>query len=664
MEQVLQPGDYLDHFQIKKVLHYGAMAQIYRAFDKIAGEDVALKVPFGDILNNRVLYYHFQNETRITRHLDHPNIVRFVDGDLSRQYSVMEYIPGRDLRTLFSREKKYPFEKVRPLIVQIARGLAYLHDMDVIHLDIKPENIMVTGDDAVKIIDFGLARKKGVKDLLAEDFLTPQGTPYYIAPEQIGRNRNEKRSDLYSMGMILYEALTGKLPFTRSNRLSRVKERLKYDPVPPRFYNPGISPQVQEIILKALEKNPEDRYSTVSAMKADLEDYESVAVTAKGLATEKPSHWQAFFKKTFGPGQIRDVQENGEGKQSQKSIPHILGAIVDHQVSDWVVDKVKYHALLSQTADVTLLTVIDPSLDSEFTQSRMAVAGDHFRKRINRYVALLQDFGIDPMVRIQRGDVVDRIVQLSQTLGVDLIIMGHTRKKGLKKMFGGSTLGKVLEKTPCNVVVADSERSIREYPIPFNTAKDEISGEKIVEIDLFLIDTWVRHINWLSDLTVSLIQSRDVAAFLDDRHCAFGKWIESLKKDGACSEILDLIHEPHKLFHQMALKMTDAAMAGDLEEMKRIYLGQALPQSSKIRKSLQQVSSFFREQAAFKAAGIPTFFQLTARPEEKTEKSEGDAVSKADKIRAYFSKHPDASPDICVSNIENNKKNERDTSRK
>lgn len=461
MEKTFQPGDYLDNFQIKAVLHSGAMAQIYKALDMLSGETVALKVPFGDILNNRILYYHFQNEERISPFLNHANIVRFMVGDRSRQYGIMEYIPGQDLRTLFAAKTKLPLEPALGLAIQIAEGLRYLHSQDIIHLDIKPENIMITPDNAVKILDFGLACKKSLGDLLTEDFISPHGTPYYISPEQIEGQRNDNRSDLYSLSMILYEALTGKLPFARANRLSRVRDRLKMDPVPPRHYDDRIPPSIQEIILKALARDPEDRYSSAEAMKADLLAYEKVPVTEKGMNTDKPSRWRSRFKRTFSSSKALSGHPDGD-PSAKKRFPHILGTIVDHETSDLVIEKVKRQALVSG-ADVTLLTVVDEQTDSDFTKYQTAVDGERFRKRIDRYVKLLRRYDIDPVVRILEGDVAEVVAQLAQKLQADFIVLGPPRKKGLKKMFGGSTIDRLIRKAPCHVVVAETEATEAGY---------------------------------------------------------------------------------------------------------------------------------------------------------------------------------------------------------
>ena len=291
----LQPGNTLDTFTIEKELHRSAMAKLFLATDILTDETVVLKVPFGDILNNPIQFYHYQNEERIGRTLSHPNIVRFFSRNRSRQYIVMEHVPGKDLRSMVGKGKKNEFSRAGPLIQQIADALSYLHGRGIIHLDLKPENIMITVDSQVKLLDFGFATKEGLPDLLTEDFFLPHGTPDYIAPEQIVGHRREIRSDIYSLGILLYEMLIGRLPYSSSTRLSKTRRRLKFDAVPPRHYDQTIPPQIQQIILKCLERQPENRYNSAMALAEDLQNYQNLPITNRGLNRKKPSFFFAFF---------------------------------------------------------------------------------------------------------------------------------------------------------------------------------------------------------------------------------------------------------------------------------------------------------------------------------------------------------------------------------
>ncbi len=633
----LAPGDFIDHFKIDQVLHSGAMGQVYRAVDMLSDQTVSIKRSFGDILTHPLLYYHFQNEERIGKRLDHPRIVSFLDQVRSGQYLVLEYIPGKDLRGVFSVNRKLSLETARRFVLQIAEGLDYMHGRDVIHLDIKPENIMVTPDDELKIIDFGLARIKNATDLLAEDFMEPQGTPFYIAPEQLLGCRDDLRSDIYSLGMVFYEMLTGQLPFKRSTRLAKVRARLKFDPVPPRYYDPALAPQIQEIILKSLAKDPAKRYQTVTDLIEDLTDYTKVALSKRSWEHRKYPRWQNVFTK------VSVSQDTGEMRADSQPIPQILGAIINHESADPVVETVKRQAIL-RGCDVTLLTVIDEDPDLDMTTYQAKVDGERFRLRIDGYIRRLRNYNLDPVVRIKKGVAADEIVRLAKTIRADLIVLGTPRKKWLKKLFGGSTIDKVIKKAPCNVVVAESPAAA----IPFFADISEMTSDQIFDIDLFLLDSWVYHLNWLSDLTYSLLRYPHRHLDLNEHHCLLGKWIDQLADNDRWKFVLTSIIKPHKIFHEVSHHMVESARSGNINEMKRIYFNQALPLSTSIRQGLQTVSTALREQVAYQEAGVSSFVEPGAEASEKRIPPSGRTKEKIKRIKDYFWRYPDGSPETCL----------------
>jgi serine/threonine-protein kinase len=190
----------------------------------------------------------------------------------------MEWVDGRLLRQLMNEQRKFSTERALNIALQIASALEYIHSHGVVHRDLKPENVMIDPTDHIKLIDFGIAANVGSKRLTFAKFTQTMGTPDYISPEQVKGKRGDARSDIYALGVMLYEMLTGKVPFTGSNAFTIMNDRLLNNPVPPREIDPAISPQLQEIIYRAIERDPAKRYQSAREFVRDLQHPEQVGV--------------------------------------------------------------------------------------------------------------------------------------------------------------------------------------------------------------------------------------------------------------------------------------------------------------------------------------------------------------------------------------------------
>ncbi len=272
-------GDQLDHYRIDGLVARSGMASIFRATDSRDGKSVAIKVPHAEMEADPILFDRFNREEEIGKKLDHPGVVRvFGDDDRSRRYMVLEWVDGRLLRQVLNEQKKLSPERAIRITLSLCNALDYIHSQGVVHRDLKPENIMVGPDDQVKLIDFGIAANAGSRRLTFAKLTEAMGTPDYISPEQVKGKRGDARSDVYSLGVMFYEMLTGKVPFTGPNPFVIMNERLLNNPIPPREVNPEITPQLQEIIYRALERDPNKRYPNAHEFALDLEHPEKVGV--------------------------------------------------------------------------------------------------------------------------------------------------------------------------------------------------------------------------------------------------------------------------------------------------------------------------------------------------------------------------------------------------
>jgi eukaryotic-like serine/threonine-protein kinase len=275
----LHPGDLLDHYRIENLVARSGMASIFRAEDVENNRIVAIKVPHPEMEADPLLFDRFKREQEIGEKLDHPGVMKvFKDAKRSRIYMVMEWVDGQLLRNVLSSERKLSPARAARITARICDALDYIHSHGVVHRDMKPENIMISPNDEIKLIDFGIAANEGSRRLTFANLSNVMGTPDYISPEQVKGKRGDARSDIYAMGVMLYEMLTGRVPFTGNNAFLIMNDRLLNSPEPPRVIDPSITPAMQEIIYRALEREPKNRYASAREFAHDLEHPEEVGV--------------------------------------------------------------------------------------------------------------------------------------------------------------------------------------------------------------------------------------------------------------------------------------------------------------------------------------------------------------------------------------------------
>lgn len=297
----MEAGDTLDHYRLQATVARSGMSTLYRAIDLNSGRQVALKVPHAEMESDPILLERFKREQEIGQELDHPGVVKTYNSEQrSRPYMVIEWVEGRLLRAILNEEGldnkgRLPIDRAVKITLGICDALDYMHKHGVVHRDLKPENVMVDGEDHIKLIDFGIAMKEDARRLTFAGPSPMLGTPDYISPEQVKGQRGDQRSDIYALGAMLYEMVTGEPPFSGPNPLAVMNERVLTDPKPARKLNAEISPQLQEILQRALERDPRHRYPTALEMAWELEHQDLVGV-------EEGARRPALHKRIFPGG--------------------------------------------------------------------------------------------------------------------------------------------------------------------------------------------------------------------------------------------------------------------------------------------------------------------------------------------------------------------------
>ena len=267
-------GKRLDgRYEIHELIGVGGMAYVYKAYDRVEGRWVAIKILKEEFSNNSDFLRRFRNESKAIAVLNHPNIVKVYDvsfGD-QIQYIVMEFIDGITLKEYIEQEGTIRWQEAVHFTTQILMALECAHEKGIIHRDIKPQNIMLLQDGSIKVADFGIARFLQSETQTMTDKAI--GSVHYIAPEQASGDYITDKADIYSVGVMLYEMLTGKLPFVADNAVSVALMQLQAKPVMPRELNPSIPRGLEQITLRAMEKNPVDRFQSAGEMLDDLDEF-------------------------------------------------------------------------------------------------------------------------------------------------------------------------------------------------------------------------------------------------------------------------------------------------------------------------------------------------------------------------------------------------------
>lgn len=277
-------GDLLDHYRLEALVAKGGMASVFRATDTNTGRVVAVKIPHQWKLCDPYVLDRFRYETEIGKKFDHPGLVKVLsNGDASDRYAVMEWVEGQLLREIMEEQEMLPVERAVRIALAICDALAHIHGHGVVHGDLKPDNVMVVAGATIKLIDFGIARDIRVNVWKRERLGEAVGTPDYVSPEQITGKRTDARSDVYSLGIMLFEMLTGEVPFSGLDPFTAMNLRLLVDPPPACEINPEISPRLNAIVQRALARNRANRYASAREFASDLSEFLAQEFAAQPL---------------------------------------------------------------------------------------------------------------------------------------------------------------------------------------------------------------------------------------------------------------------------------------------------------------------------------------------------------------------------------------------
>lgn len=284
----LETGSRLDEFEIVGRIGSGAFSEVYRARDR-AGRDVVLKCPHEVILGDTATFDRFRREMRIADRLHHPGIQRSLDphADRSRPYMVMEYVEGRSLRQVLGEAGPLPVDRAVDITSQVAAAMAYAHGRGVYHRDLKPENMLIESGGRVAVTDFGIALMEGARRLTYRWFSSEMGTPDYMAPEQIQGKRGDGRTDVYAIGVVLYEILSGRVPWSANDAFSVMSQKLTGRPTDLKHVAPAVPAEVLLIVKKCIRRNPNERYQTAEELRSDLENWRHLDSSGFSFPPEK-----------------------------------------------------------------------------------------------------------------------------------------------------------------------------------------------------------------------------------------------------------------------------------------------------------------------------------------------------------------------------------------
>jgi serine/threonine protein kinase len=459
----LKQGAELDGFLLESLIHKGGMARLWRVSRADMPMPLVMKVPILGEGEDPAAIVSFEMEQTILPRLSGPHVPKFVAaGDFAKQpYIVMELIEAPSLLKRLT-ELPLPYAEISEIGMKIAAALDNVHHQHVIHLDIKPSNVIIRPDGAAALIDFGLAHHDQLPDLMQEEFRVPYGTAPYMAPEQLLGIRRDPRSDLFALGVLLYFFSTGVWPFGEGERIGAMRRRLWRDPHPPRALRKDYPPALQEIVLRCLEIEPVWRYPTAAQLAFDLSNLDQVKLTARSERLARDA-FGTVLRRRFNTDNIRVSSKRGIARQLA-SAPIVAIAVDLGKASAAI------HDALRQAAERTLTTLPSARLACINVLKQGLITLDTsldehgHNNHVDRLVALKHwaeplKLGEDRVSYhvLEAVDPAEAILDYARQNPVDQILIG-ARQNSLRRKFLGGVSVKVAAEAVCTVTVVRPPR--------------------------------------------------------------------------------------------------------------------------------------------------------------------------------------------------------------
>jgi serine/threonine protein kinase len=458
VDDIFQEGKVVDGFILGKELHRGGMASLFSATKEGVDLPILLKIPRVGKDQPVESLIGFETELTILRSLKSPYVPQYLgSGNMAtRPYIAMEQVAGRPLEELIKEGKQFSIDEVIRIGADLAQAVQSLHSQDAIHLDIKPDNVLIDDEGKLTLIDFGLSHHSRFPDLLAEEMRKGIGSAPYISPEQVVGVRSDSRSDIFSIGVIIYELLTGELPFGNPQSMNGLRKRMWAKPFPPRAIRREIPRWLQEVVLRCLEPRADERYQSATRLRQALRDPESVKLTERSERLEPPSFWESLKRWLRAAGY--EPSPSPLPSKGNQDAPLMIAAIDTRQSDEELRERMQTTAknLLQAYPESRLicLSTIASTPTFEGNQESETASGI-VRGHLVQLMEWAKPLKLPPerisYHVLEALDPATRIVEFAKDNDASLILIGASHKLPNKVTPWRTSMTKIVEESPCSV---------------------------------------------------------------------------------------------------------------------------------------------------------------------------------------------------------------------